>query len=81
MEKYNVPQFFLHTLKNPWLEAIAVPYFLYKLLTPLRYYSTVKITMIAIRRLLPKGVIGPRATPKIIEKIYGKYKKIDKKKN
>ena len=75
-----MPQFLLGTLKNPWLEVIAVPYFLYKCLTPFRYYSTVVITMMAIRRLMPKGVIGPRPTPKIIQKIYGSYKRIEKKK-
>lgn len=79
MESYNVPQFFLATLKNPFFEVIAVPYFLYKLLTPLRYWSTIAITMFAIRRWMPLGRIQARPTPKIIQKIYGTYKRIEKK--
>lgn len=77
MEPYDnyIPEFFLKSLKNPYLQEIAVPFFMYKCVTPLRYYSTIAITMATIRRLLPKGKISARQPPKIIQVLFGRFKK------
>ena len=66
LEKMNLPVDMLSVLKHKTLGTFAAAVIFYKLATPARYATTVFLSMVSIRRLMPKGMIHPKPTPKIV---------------